>query len=348
MKRILVTGCGGPAAINFIKSIRMADEPIYVVGTDSDKIYIELSNSDTKHVVPRCNESTYVEAMNEIINKECVELFHPQPDIEVKVVSDNREKFDAKTFLPDKRTIDICQNKMEFNKELKRKDVPVPQSFILNKKGDIEKYMSILLQNNEKAWVRAIEGAGSRAALPTNQLDITDTWINYWDKRSGIGYGRFMMSEFLPGKEFAFQSIWKDGEIITSQARERMAYIFSNFTVSGQSSSPSIAKTVHRDDVNDIATRAVKAVDKNATGIFCVDLKENITGVPCVTEINAGRFFTTSNFFSEAGCNMPYYYVKMALGEELPDLNKYNSIPENIYWIRLIDCGHVMLKQPKF
>ena len=55
-------------------------------------------------------------------------------------------------------------------------------------------------------------------------------------------------------------------------------------------------------------------MDDRATGVFCVDLKEDEAGRPLVTEINAGRFFTTSNFLAEAGANMPYSYVELALG----------------------------------
>ncbi|MFV2041202.1 MAG: hypothetical protein ACC644_04340, partial [Candidatus Hydrothermarchaeales archaeon] len=63
-----------------------------------------------------------------------------------------------------------------------------------------------------------------------------------------------------------------------------------------------------------------------------------------VTEINAGRFFTTSNFFSEAGVNMPYMYVKLAFGESFEPGPKYNPIPEELYWIRLMDMGHKLVR----
>jgi carbamoyl-phosphate synthase large subunit len=154
-----------------------------------------------------------------------------------------------------------------------------------------------------------------------------------------------MVSEFLPGREYAFQSIWQDGHIVTSQARERMEYLFGFLTPSGQTSSPAVARTVHRQDVNETAAASVTAVDPHATGIFCVDLKENADGVPCVTEINAGRFFTTSIFFSVAGCNMPYYYVRMAYDEPLPELPQFDAIPEELYWVRLMDMGDKLLRQ---
>ena len=60
--------------------------------------------------------------------------------------------------------------------------------------------------------------------------------------------------------EFAWQSLWYNGELVTSQARERLEYIFGNLTPSGQTSSPSVAKTVNRDDVNEAGKNAVLAV----------------------------------------------------------------------------------------
>jgi intein/homing endonuclease len=90
----------------------------------------------------------------------------------------------------------------------------------------------------------------------------------------------------------------------------------------------------------------------NAVVHNCVDLKENKEGVPCVTEINAGRMFTTSFFFSYASkilrkdyyANIPYLYVRLAYKEKIPDIPKYDILPENVYWIRHIDAPAKLVK----
>ncbi len=345
-KRVLVTGAGGPAAHNFIQSLRLSGEKYYIVGTDINKYHIELSPCDKRYLVPRCDAPSYIDVLNRIIETEKIDLVHPQPDVEVAVISENREKLSAKTFLPKKETVRLCQDKMALNKKLEKEGFVRPIAYRIDKPEDIEKHLPELLERYpEKAWLRATRGAGSRAALPIRKAEHGIAWIEYWKEMRGIGWGDFMLSEYLPGREIAFQSIWKDGEIITSQARERIEYVFGHLTPSGQSSSPSVARTIHRDDVNRMVTEAIRAIDPEATGIFCVDIKENVEGEPCITEINCGRFFTTSNFFTVAGSNMPHYYVKMALGEEIPPLPKYNAIPEGIYWIRNIDCGQKMVRE---
>ena len=222
--------------------------------------------------------------------------------------------------------------------------MPVPESYAVTDKASIAPLFKKLKKRGEKIWVRAIRGAGSRAALPVTNVKHAEVWIDYWNTMRDTTYADFMLAEFLPGREFAFQSVWKDGKLITSQARERKEYVFGSLTPSGQSSSPSVAVTVHDSRVNKIATAAVLAVDKHASGIFCVDLKENAEGVPCVTEINIGRFFTTSDFFAAAGCNMPLLYLRLALGEPVPPVAQYDPLPAGLYWLRIIDMGKKLVR----
>lgn len=348
MKRILVTGAGGSASSNFIESLRLAKEKFYIVGCDVKPHHLELADVNKRYIVPQITEKSYLTKINEIIKKERIDIIHPQPDPEVVFLSKNRDKIAAKLFLPQPKTIQICQDKMKLIQLLANAQIPVGNSYELNSEQDLKKSLNILFKKHKKVWIRATQGAGSKASLPVENFEQAKFWIKYWNDMKKIGYGKFMATEFLPGKEFAFQSLWQNGKLITSQARERIEYIFGNLTVSGQTSSPSIAKTVHREDVNEIATKTIRTVDRNATGVFCVDLKENSKGTPCVTEINAGRFFTTSNFLSHAGSNMPYCYIKLACNEPLPVLPEYNAVPANWYWVRMIDMGYKLIKNEKW
>jgi|Deesub1362A_J573_1020465.scaffolds.fasta_scaffold00057_147 carbamoyl-phosphate synthase large subunit len=349
MKRIFVTGAGGPAGINFIKSLRLPSEKFYIAGGDVNKWHLELSDVDSRYLLPKFDDPSYIRALNEVIKLEEIEFVHPQPDVEVAAISENRERIKAKTFLPDKKTVRICQDKMHLTEILKENDIPVPNTFNLSGEAEIPKALKTLLEvYPRKAWLRAKKGAGAKASLPVKEVSHAVMWIDYWKKMHSLDYNDFMLAEYLPGREFAFQSVWKDGELIVSQARERLEYIFPHLTPSGQTSSPAVARTVNRSDVNEIATNAVLAIDNKANGVFCIDMKENSKGIPCITEINAGRFFTTSNFFSEAGVNMPYIYIKLAYDEELPSIPKYDPLPEGLYWIRLIDGGHKLVKGEKW
>ena len=67
-------------------------------------------------------------------------------------------------------------------------------------------------------------------------------------------------------------------------------------------------------------------------------MKTDYDSVIKVTEINAGRFFTTSNFFAHAGVNMPEMSVRAAMGEKLTPIGT-GTLGEDLYWIRMVDMG---------
>jgi carbamoyl-phosphate synthase large subunit len=346
--RVLVTGAGGSAGINFVECLRLADEPFHVVGGDINLWHLELPDVDAAVLLPRCTSPDYVDALNAILEDERIDVLHAQPDMELEVISAHRDRIRARLFLPEHDVIMSCHDKMRTNELLQAAGVPVPEAHRVHKLSEIGDILDRLHRRSPVAWLRAIKGAGSKAALPVRSCRHAREWIHYWRSTGRLETDDFMISELLPGREFAFQSLWHAGGIVTSQARERLEYVFGNLTPSGQSSSPAVARTVHRADVNEIASRAIRAVDPSPSGVYCVDLKENADGVPCVTEINIGRFFTTSNFFARAGCNMPYHYVRIAVGDPPPELPAYDALPEGLYWIRLIDKGPVLVREGEF
>jgi carbamoyl-phosphate synthase large subunit len=300
--------------------------------------------------VPRADEEGYIERLNEIIRREKADFLHAQTDAEVAVVSDNREKIEANVFLPSKSTVRICQDKLESAKIWMKKGVPVAKTMELRDERDIERAFEEL---GSPIWIRARHGAGGKGSTPAYNKETALSWIKYWKAR-GMNWD-FIAQEHLPGRNLGFHSIWKDGELVTSMARERLEYIYPHLAPSGITGTPAVQRTIHDDNVNRIAVEAVLAIDPNFNGIACVDLKENKDGVPCVTEINAARMFTTSFFFSYASkilrrdyyANIPYLYVKLAFKESIPEIPKYNVLPEDVYWIRHIDAPAKLVKNGK-
>ncbi len=346
MKRILVTGCG-PASTNFVKSLRIVQEKFFIVQTDANKYHTYLSLAERTYLVPKATDPEYISKLNEIIEKEMIEFLHPQPDIEVRVIGKNRDKVGAVTFLPSQRAIEICQDKYKSYECWKRKGLPVPKTVEIERESDITKAFDEL---GAPIWIRAKHGAGGRGSTPAENEEAAISWIKYWKSR-GVNW-EFIAQEYLPGRNIAFHSLWKNGELIISMARERLEYIYPYLAPSGITGTPSVQKTIHDEEVNKIATEAVLSIDPNFSGIACVDLKENSQGIPCPTEINAGRMFTTSFFFSllsnvlykDYRANFPYLYIKLAYKEEIPDLPKYNILPKNVYWIRHMDSpGRIVM-----
>lgn len=348
MRNILIMGAGGTAGINFIESLKHCVGKYYLVGCDINKYHLKLSSVHKSYVVPPATDMSYMQDILDIINKEKIDFIHAQPDIEVETISEYRDRLSCKYLLPSKETIRICRNKWLTYTVLRDtgfKETPLTAKVTYYNLVATEIKNMLRVTNSSKVWLRAAKGSGSKAALPLKSANLAIEWMKYWRQSGRLESPIFTISEFLPGREFAFQSLWYNGKLITSTARERLEYLFGNMMASGQSSSPTVARTVHDDRVNDIATRAIQTIDANATGIFCVDLKENKDRVPCVTEVNAGRFFTTSNFITKAGLNMPEIYVDLGLNGEPLEYSKYNAVAKDLYWIRSVDKEPILWRK---
>lgn len=347
VKRVLVTGSGGPAGINFSKSLRTAPEKMFLVGTEANKHYTTLAVTDKTFLVPEATVDGYIDRLNEIINAEKVELVHPQPDIEVTVISENRERLKAATFLPSKAAVRVCQDKFQSAQKWKQKGIPVPKTMELKSSADVGRAFQEL---GSPLWIRAKQGAGGTGSTPASNKETAEAWIGYWRSR-GKNW-EFIAQEYCKGRNLGFHSLWKDGELLVSMARERLQYFYPHLAPSGITGTPSVQRTIHDDEANRIGTEAVLAIDPSFSGIACVDLKENDEGTPCPTEINAGRMFTTSFFFSYASkilygnyyANIPYLYLKVAYEEELPSIPRYNALPAGLYWIRHFDAPAKLVK----
>jgi carbamoylphosphate synthase large subunit len=350
MKRVLCTGAGGPAGINFVMSLRAAPEKMFIVGTEANEHYVHLAAAEKKYSVPRAIDPDYINSLNEIIRKEKIEFLHAQPDVEVEAVSENREKIQASVFLPSKAAVKACQDKLESAKIWRKKNIPVARTIELREERDIERAFEEL---GSPIWVRARRGAGGKGSTPADNVETAVSWIRYWKARK-VKW-EFIAQEHLPGRNIAFHSLWKNGELVVSMARERVEYIYPYLAPSGIMGTPSVQRTVHDDNVNRIGTEAVLAIDSGFSGIASVDLKENGEGVPCVTEINPGRMFTTSYFFSYASKmlrgdfagNIPYLYVRLAYKETISEMPKYDILPSGVYWIRHMDAPARLVRDGK-
>ncbi|HMF31338.1 MAG TPA: ATP-grasp domain-containing protein [Candidatus Lokiarchaeia archaeon] len=346
VKKILITGAGGPAGVNVLRSLRDCGEKMEVYGTDISSWHAVYAEPwcDKVFLVPRCTDTVnYIAAVNDIIDNYGVEFIHPQPDIEVKIISENREEFHAKTYLPTKETIRICQDKQSTAEIWEREGFPTAKAILLHHDSLEEDVARAFEELGAKIWVRATHGAGGTGSTPAESVDTVLNWIRYWQSRGNDW--EFIAQEFLPGRNIAVTMIFKDGDVVVSQGRERLEYIYPYLAPSGVTGTPVVARTVNEDRINELATQAVVTVDPHATGVFSVDMKEDKDGTPIPTEINAGRFFTTS-YYTTAGAlrfgvwyaNFPYVLLKLAYDEDLGDVQKYNILPE-YYWIRHIDCG---------
>jgi carbamoyl-phosphate synthase large subunit len=186
-------------------------------------------------------------------------------------------------------------------------------------------------------WCRMRTGFGAMGASTVESPKQARSWIREWQERRGIPATAFMLSEYLPGRDFACQSLWHGGKLILVKTCERLSYIIPASLPNAVSSVARLAKTVFEPQVAEVCTNAIRALDSKATGVYSVDLKEDAAGVPCITEINAGRLSSGTNLLDLTGKhNMAHTYVRLGLGEVVEICDEYD-VAEDYYMLRDLD-----------
>lgn len=339
---VLLSGAGGSAAANVLDALRASERQYRTIGVDASPLKLHLSRADVRAVVPRASEPGFVPALQRLVAEHRVDALHPQPDPDVLAIGAARDTLGAATYLPAQATLELVADKEACARHLAAAGVAVPESAAIESLESAGEVVADLLTRHAGVWVRARRGAGARASLPVRRPEQAIAWVRWWVEERGLRADEFMASEQLPGREYAYQSVWQDGELVAGQARERLEYLYGHLTPSGQSSTPAVARTVRMPDVDDLAQRSVRALESPPCGVYCIDMKEDARGTPRVTEVNAGRFFTTANFFAHAGLNMPELLIRCALGER-PERRGSSPLPPDLYWIRMVDMGWTLI-----
>ena len=285
---------------------------------------------DERVLVPETSEPYHWTLEVEWVSTQA-SLILPQPDCDVAALSLYRERFWHKLVLPSETTVIVGQDKLSTHFRLKGAGVQSVETWPLAQRH------AIVDRTGYPVWLRARSGAGGRGSFKAYTPEQIEAWVDYCEETGRVERDEFVVCEYLPGREFACQQLWWEGKLIVSQARERLQYLMGYLSPTGQTSSPSVARTVRDGRVDNLATVAVQAVTLQAPhGIFGVDMKEDSLKRLCVTEVNVGRFFTTSLFLAEAGLNIPQLLLSLHSGNVVEPLGRSPLRPD-LYWIRVVD-----------
>jgi hypothetical protein len=320
--RIVVLGAGGPAGVNVCRALDAAGHE--VIGIDESPLHLAWAE-------PYCSET------RELWGKEqhlpSVDLYHAQPERAVRGLAHSG----LPKLMPTPETVTACQHK--------------PTTAVLWHANGLRRFPPVavgepLLESLDYAaemfglpfWLRSAVGAGAKAATLVEDVKTGFHWIKYWETRGETI--EWVAEEYLPGRDFCWTGVYRHGILYASFARERLEWLYPHLAPSGRTGTPTVSEVVHDERVNVTAKLAVEAVDAEPNGIFCVDLREDREGVPRPTEINAGRWATTSPLYHELGPNLPALHARLAVGETVEPWGD-DIYPAGTQLLRHIDCGHV-------
>jgi carbamoylphosphate synthase large subunit len=334
--RLLVMAAGTGACNNLIRSLRSGDAEAYIVGCNDDRFTLKQSSADRLYLTPPVTAPAFGTALLRLLDHENVDLVIPSGDGDVLALSALRQELGSRCFLPEPQVIDLCQDKLELTEFLAARGVPVPATCAvreLNELGAIFKQLG----RSRPLWCRVREGSRSLGAAPVNTVRQARAWIRYWEEMRGIPADRFTLAEYLPGRDFMCMSLWHSGTMVLVTTFEKLSYFGGEAHPSGTSSLSSLAKTIIDPRLVDICCKAIASLSASISGPFSVDLKENASGVPCITEINAGRFFIGMTAFDQVSTRNPAQtLVNLALARPAGLAGACVSV-EDYYVVRDLD-----------
>jgi biotin carboxylase len=331
-RRLLVTGAGTGPAENLIRSLRAGEPTFVIAGCHDDRFALRASSADAKYLVPPCLHRDYPRVLGTLVQREKIDLVVPTSDADVRRLARARRSFGRRVFLPNAAVIELCQDKYALTMRLRQRGVPVPRTYAVRRLADVAGHFRRLAPAGA-IWCRIRSGHGGLGALLVKTPAQARNWIAYWASMRGVPAGMFTLSEYLPGRDFSCQSLWRNGTLVLAKTFERLVPLGGP----NAASVAALAKTVNEPRVAAVCAAAVRAVDRRASGVFCFDIRENAQGVPCLTEINAGRFGMSTNLYDLVGKhNMAATYVRLALDEPLNVRDEYDPT-EGYYMVRDLD-----------
>lgn len=341
VRTILVTGVGGGGSNNLIESLRVSKLPMNeyrLLGSNISAEIIAKSPLEENVILPVSTDPAYEASLLSLVETQSIDLIIPNNDREVRKISDMRGRLHdlgCRVFLPDDETISVCQDKHEMYLKLDAIDIPMATSRDLHCLEDIDAAIASI--PGDKWWVRMRSGSGSKGATWVTNAKQARDWIQLWIDLRGYRLEDFTVSEFLPGRDYAFQSVWNNGELVVAKMCERLSYFFGDNRLSGMSSTPAVAKTIRDNDALDMIFRSVKALTDRPHGNFNFDLKGRADGVMCLTECNVGRFCMITPIFDRTGLHSTAeMYVRSAFGDPV-DIEQAIDIDEGHYLLRELD-----------
>lgn len=340
MTRVLVTSIGSSPAIDISRSLRR-DPSLTILGGDASSWGLRIGERLCDEIItlPRADTEPerYVEVLVALSRE--LDFIFISLDIELETWVRFDRPFACPSALPRPRIAAILLDKFA---TLSAARIPgdFPRTFEVAGNDDVA---GAFEEIQGSVWFRPSVGTSGRASARLETTSEASTWMSFWRQR-GVR-GRWIAQEFLPGRNLNWSAIYVDGSRIAAASMERLEYFLETVAFSGVTGQVRLCRTIVDPAVEAVADRVVRAIDPTPNGIFSVDLKEDFSGVPKVTEINprlAGRPW----LYTSAGVNLPLAVLRAATGRDVGDAVAPSGLRAGVQLYRQLDVEPLIAEPP--
>lgn len=339
---ILFTGIGGPTPLGLARSVKAAFPEARCVGVDGSPWAPSLYHSevyDSTHCIVAGTDPRYWEIIGEVIEREAIDFAFIVPETEVLVWSERQSRQDlpCPAYIPALSLAEFCFDKHRVGALLHPMGL-APQTLAFDETAEGKSPLPY------PYWIRVKSGAGALGALKVNTQKDLDTWRALHNYRSD-----FIVSEYLPGRNYACKLLYVNGELVQHASAERIDYLLSAAAPSGISGMCGRGRLLNRPDLVERSVSAMDAVSgqvgETLHGIFTVDFKENTKGEPMITEINI-RHVSFNHAFAIGGINFAETTLCHALNLASSS-GVSTEFSEEAYFVRGVDAPLRLIPEDK-
>lgn len=334
----MITGAGAPGAPGVIKSLKNNGErDIRVIGADASGETVGFLLADAGHRIPMANSPDFIVKLLKIAQDEKADVILPLVTRELEILSLNKKKFQDEGVIvsvSDSLPLAIANDKGKLLTYMKDKGFPVPLFSIVKSKKEFTKAVKELgypekpvcfkpVQSNGSRGFRIIDAQINRYKLlfemkPTSAYITLDEIALIFDEWES--FPNLIVMEYLPGIEYSVDLLVDHGRPVYTIPRRRDA-INAGISIKGE--------VVKEPDVIHYCNEIVQSLGLH--GNIGIQVKRAQNGVPLILEINP-RIQGTVVHCTGAGVNLPYYAVKLALNEEIPNKDVKWNCKMLRYW----------------
>lgn len=303
---ILISATGGGGTNRLVEN---SNEKFIGITSDKYKLFTSVLNINI--LVPHASdEKAYISKVNKIIKEYNIELFIPNSDLEVFIVSKNIDKINTKTFIPSFDIVDLTFDKWNFHQKLKKLNILSANTFNIQTNDDIKEAFETI--NQPILWCRTRSGSGSKHTSKVVSIEDATSYIEHCCSVYNLPKNEFLISEYLSGEDMAVMTIWKNGEIKMCKMAKRVRY-------NGEAgeSAPNVIESFYDKKVAQFIIDSINKLNLNPSGLLNIDMKCYEDGTFAITEINAGRFYYNMQLFNSGEVNAFEQFLKVARDEDI-------------------------------
>ncbi len=310
---LLITGAGGAATPDLIKSLQQQD--YRVIAVDTDQYALGLFHADKGYVIPRGDSPEFFPAIHKICLKENVKAIIPLVDEEL-IPSFELENDGIIVILPRREFVEICLDKLILVQILSKASIHVPKTY------NFPSY-----NIDFPLIIKPRIGRGSRNIIIINSMADYKIFQNSYPTKE------FIIQEYIPGTEYTVSVVvWRDGEIQTVVPKEIIV----------KKGITKIGVTRKNEKIDSLCREVQNKL--RADGPFNVQLKiDERTGEPVIFEINP-RFSTTVSLTMAAGVDEVGGILKQALSGR--ESYHFGNWQENLVMVR--GTEHYFIDESEF